>query len=92
MATPYMTDNGWTLCVEALDSSGRTRRLEVVTGDTGTEPPAYLGSIVRLWAASVVQDRDRRDDIDKLGAAVGVDTSGERLKSDALKALRAHGG
>ncbi len=48
---------------------------------------AQLRAQAQSWAASVVDERDRRDDIDKLGAAVGIDTAGGR-KADAVKALR----
>ena len=77
-----MSGGGWRFVAE----HGRAR-VEVDTGDHGAEPPAYLGTLARTWATQVVGDRDTRADIDALGVAVGVDTSGGK-KADALKALR----
>ena len=91
----YKSNAGWRLHInhgDPVDPTDLRPSISIITGDFGEEPPAYLLPMALIWAASIVDDKDTRADIDKLGVAVGIDTSGERLKADALKALRAHGG
>jgi len=78
----YKSGRGWRLMVEH-----GAQRIDVASGVHGAEPPEFLFRVAKLWAASVVADKDTRADIDKLGAAVGIDTKGGK-KADALKALR----
>jgi len=55
--------------------------------DVLTTDEATARRLAHAWAASIVSDKDTRNDIDKLGDAVGIDTRGGK-KADALKALR----
>jgi len=48
---------------------------------------ATLRAQAVAWSKSVVDAKDTRADIDKLGDALGIDTKGGK-KADALKALR----